>query len=184
MTALATDLIERLLSRVAMKDRAAFDALYEVAGAKLFGVCRRLLKDEADAEEVMQEVWIRIWQKAASAQTSGAPATAWLVTVARNAAIDRLRARKPQASDIDTEFSLASNDPSPEQDALASDDRRQLDVCLETLEPAKADAIRGAYLDGYTYDELAKRHDVPLNTMRTWLRRGLIKLKACLEGQS
>lgn len=171
----------RLLSRVALRDRAAFDALYALCASKLFGTVLRLLKDKAEAEDALQEVFIRIWHKADMFAASGAPAMAWLTVLARNHAVDRLRRRKPVAADIDEAFDLASSEPSPEDAAQTSDDGRRIDHCLQTLDDDRADAVRGAYLDGYSYQELADRHKVPLNTMRTWLRRSLLKLRECLE---
>jgi len=104
----------------------------------------------------------------------------WLVAVARNHALDIVRARKPVAEDIDTALDVADASPDPEQAALQGGERARIDGCLDQLEPAKADAVRGAYLDGFSYEELAARHNVPLNTMRTWLRRSLLKLRECL----
>ena len=104
----------------------------------------------------------------------------WLVAVARNHCLDVLRARKPIADDIDVALDIADAGPDPEQAAVDSGERSRIDGCLDELEADKADAVRGAYLDGFSYDELAERHNVPLNTMRTWLRRSLMKLRECL----
>lgn len=170
-----------LIGRVSLRDRQAFDALYAETSSKLFGVALRLLKNRADAEEALQEVYIRIWQKAESHARSGAPAMGWLVTIARNHAIDRLRSRKQPADDIDEAYDLADKGPTPEAAMLATDERQQIDGCLDELDDDKADAVRSVYLDGFSYQELADRNAVPLNTMRTWLRRSLMKLKDCLE---
>lgn len=170
-----------LLSRTAMRDRAGFDALYEIASPKLFGVCMRLMKNTHDAEEVFQESWVRIWQKAPTYGSTGAPAMAWMITLTRNLAIDKLRQKKAPAVDIDQAYDLADKEPDPEENALAADERRQIDHCLDQLDDEKADAVRGAYLEGYSYEELAARFEIPINTMRTWLRRSLIKLRECLE---
>ena len=102
------------------------------------------------------------------------------MAVARNHALDVLRARKPVNDDIDAAIDLADSGPDPEQASIQSSERAQIEGCLATLESDKADCVRGAYLDGYSYEELATRHGVPLNTMRTWLRRSLIKLRECL----
>lgn len=170
-----------LLARTGLRDRAAFDALYELASPKLFGVCMRLMKNKNDAEEAFQETWIRIWQKAPTYGSTGAPAMAWMITVTRNLAIDKLRLRKMPALNIDEAYDIADKSPDPEANALASDERQQIDRCLNELDDAKAGAVRGAYLEGYSYEELAARFEIPINTMRTWLRRSLIKLRECLE---
>jgi len=172
--------ISDLIAHVALKDRRAFNTLYSRTSAKLFGVTLRILKDRAEAEEALQEVYIKIWQRADRyAQGTYSPIS-WLVAIARNHCLDILRARRPVAEDIDTAVDIADDLPDPEQAAVTSGERARIDACLDTLETDRADAVRAAYLDGYAYQELAERYKVPLNTMRTWLRRSLIKLKDCL----
>ena len=105
----------------------------------------------------------------------------WLITLARNTAIDKLRTRKAGSVDIDQVYDLASSNPSPEDEAVASSERVQLNGCLDELEADRSDAVRCAYLEGDSYKELAARYDVPLNTMRIWLRRSLLKLRECLS---
>lgn len=173
--------ISALIDRVALGDRAAFDALYAASSAKLFGVVLRILKDRAEAEDALQEVYVRVWQKAGRFRSGGASPWAWLFAIARNLAIDRLRRRKPVAAGIEDAAALADPGPSPEAASIAASEASRLEICLDQLDGAKADAVRAAYVEGYTYQELADRFAVPLNTMRTWLRRSLMKLKACLE---
>lgn len=175
------DDIETMIARISMGDRAAFSALYDATSAKLFGVCLRVLKDRTDAEEVLQDVFVRIWHKAGTYRANGYSPMTWLITVARNLAIDRLRRRKAPARDVDDMHDLADAGPTPEAEAIRSDDAARLDACLDELEPDRADAVRGAYLDGDSYQDLAERFGVPLNTMRTWLRRSLLKLRDCLS---
>lgn len=175
------DEITKLIFRTALRERAAFDLLYRHTSAKLFGVCLRVLKDRAEAEEALQDVYIKIWTKADRfAATDLSPIT-WLVAVARNHAIDRLRARKAPAAELDEAQAIADPKPDPERQAEAGSERRRIDACLGELEADRATAVRGAYLNGDSYAELAARFDVPLNTMRTWLRRSLLKLRECLE---
>lgn len=171
----------KLIARIAMKDRAAFDQLYSRTSAKLFGVCLRILNDRAEAEEALQEVFLKIWTKADRFSVSELSPISWLAAIARNHAIDRLRARRVSAVDLDDAQSVADPSPGPETLALAGSQKAQIDGCLDELENTRAAAIRGAYLDGMSYAELAERHEVPLNTMRTWLRRSLVKLRECLE---
>lgn len=173
--------IGQLIARVALRDRAAFDQLYAATSAKLFGVLVRLLKNRAEAEDALQDVYVRIWQNAGRfASTVNSP-TAWLVAVARNHGIDRLRARKPPTADIDGAREIADPGPTPEMAAIGATEGARLAVCLGELENEKADAVRAAYLEGYSYQELADRFGTPLNTMRTWLRRSLQRLRTCLE---
>lgn len=172
--------IEAMIAQIALRDRFAFSALYDATSRKLFGVCLRVLNNQSEAEEILQEVYIRIWHKAGSYAVTGHSPMTWLITVARNMAIDRLRTRKPPTRDIDTVFDLADDRPGPEAEAILSSQRAQIDACMDELDDQHSDAVRRAYLEGDTYKELALRHDVPLNTMRTWLRRSLKKLKECL----
>ena len=173
--------ITKLIVRVSMKDRAAFDLLYRQTSAKLFGVCLRVLSDRAEAEEALQEVYVKIWTKADRFAVSELSPISWLVAVARNHSIDRVRARRQKFADIDAAVDVADPLPGPEALAVAGDESERIHACLEELETERAAAVRGAYLAGDSYAELAARHGVPLNTMRTWLRRSLMKLKDCLE---
>lgn len=173
--------LENLMARVAMKDRAAFQDLYSATSAKLFGVVLRVLGNRAEAEEVLQEAYIRIWNNADRFAANQYSPMTWLITVARNLAIDRLRGRKSANVDIDDLPELADSAPTPEGLAVAASEARRLDDCLGALDTDRAAAVRGAYMNGDTYADLAERHDVPLNTMRTWLRRSLIALKECLS---
>ena len=173
--------IAGLIARLVLRDRAAFRDLYALTSAKLFGVCLRILKDRSEAEEALQEVYVKIWQRADRYVANAYSPISWLVAIARNHCLDILRARKPASEDIDVALDIAAGGPDPEQAAVDSGERSRIDTCLGELDADKADAVRGAYLDGYSYEELAERHSVPLNTMRTWLRRSLLKLRECLS---
>lgn len=170
-----------LIGRVALGDRAAFGALYEATCAKLFGICLRILRNRAEAEDALQEVYVKIWRNASRYATTQYSPISWLVAVARNHAIDRVRAKRPESAGLDEAEDVADLAPTPERAALAASERRSIDGCLEELEAARAEAVRAAYIDGYSYQELSERFNVPLNTMRTWLRRSLMKLRECLE---
>ncbi len=172
--------IEKMIARVSLGDRAAFSMLYDATSAKLFGVCLRILNDRAEAEDALQDAFVRIWQKSGTYAANGYSPMTWLITLTRNLAIDKLRTRKRGSVDIDEVHDLADKGPTPETAVLAASERAQIDRCLDELDPDRADAVRGAYLEGYSYDELATQYAVPLNTMRTWLRRSLLKLKDCL----
>ena len=173
--------ITKLIVRVSMRDRAAFDLLYRATSPKLFGVCLRILRQRGEAEEALQEVFVKIWTKADRFAVSDLSPMSWLVAIARNHAIDVIRARRPQAADLDAATGVSDPNPDPEAMTVASDERQSIHGCLEELDNDRAAAVRGAYLNGDSYLELAERFSVPLNTMRTWLRRSLMKLKECLE---
>jgi RNA polymerase sigma-70 factor, ECF subfamily len=170
-----------LISRIALGDRKAFTALYHQTSPKLFAICLRILGNRNDAEEVLQEVYIKIWQRAGAFTTGSATSVAWLAAIARNQSIDTLRARKPVADEIDTALDLADADPSPEAQVVIRDEGRRIDTCMEELEADRAVAVKRAYVEGLSYQELADQFGVPLNTVRTWLRRSLLKLRECME---
>lgn len=178
---MATADIASLIARTALKDRAAFSALYQLTSAKLFGVCLRILRERSEAEDAVQEIYVKVWQRADRFAAGPYSPMSWLIAVARNHCLDRLRGRRAPAADLDAAYDIPDEGPTPEQTTLGSETARSIEGCLETLETARADAVRGAYLDGQSYAELAETHNVPLNTMRTWLRRSLIKLKECLS---
>src|SRR5229473_625132 len=171
------------LVRVAGGDHAALRMVYQDTSAKLFGVCLRILKDRSEAEDVLQDVYVTVWRKAATFDPGRASPITWMVAIARNRAIDRLRVRGAGGRLQPIEAADAVSDPSPaavERVELAQQHQR-LAGCLEELEARHAAAIRAAFLDGATYEELAARMSVPLGTMKSWIRRGLLKLRACLE---
>lgn len=173
--------IEELIARTSLGDREAFSRLYDATSAKLFGICLRVLKNRSEAEDALQDVYVRIWQKSGSYAANGYSPMTWLITLTRNLAIDRLRARKSAPAETDDPGSVPDSRPTPEAAAVAASEQRQLNACLDELDGGRAEAVKGAYLEGYSYKELAAQHAVPLNTMRTWLRRSLLKLKECLS---
>jgi RNA polymerase sigma-70 factor (ECF subfamily) len=175
------DELATLLGRVALRDRGAFAHLYRQTSPKLFSIALRILKDRTDAEEALQEIFIKVWQKAERYQPDqGGPMT-WLAAIARHHAIDVVRTRKPQASIIDEAFELASPEPGPEAAAINSSEGSRIERCMQALEPDRAEAVKKAYIEGLSYQELADSYKIPLNTMRTWLRRSLLKLRECLD---
>ncbi len=182
-----SDPIAELLGRVARRDRAAFDALYTRTAPKLFGVALRILRERAEAEEALQEIYVKIWRSADRySREAGAGAT-WIVAIARNHSIDRLRARRSSesadaAQAAETEaIGLAEAPKTPEELAIQHSERDRLEQALALLDPAHAALIRGAYLEGKSYHELAEEAGAPINTVRTWLRRSLQKLRKHMD---
>ncbi|WP_394153998.1 sigma-70 family RNA polymerase sigma factor [Loktanella salsilacus] len=174
--------IEDMIARMAIGDRAAFDGLYAATSAKLFGVCLRVLGNRAEAEDALQEAFVKIWRNADRYRVNGLSPMTWLITVTRNHSVDRVRARKAKMNaGMDKAADVADAAPGPEALAIAASDRGRIVDCMAQLDPDKAGAVRRAYLEGDTYQELADHYDVPLNTVRTWLRRSLLKLRECLS---
>lgn len=174
--------LERLLSRTGQGDSRAFAELYERTSPRLFAVCVRMLRDRSEAEEVLQEVFVTVWRRARDFDSGLASGITWLVTLARNKAIDRLRqhrARVPLAPvDFDT---LADERAGPQADAETSQEYRRLHKCLERLDPQDRRSVREAFFTGATYKELAQLRQVPLGTMKSRIRRALMQLRTCLE---
>jgi RNA polymerase sigma factor (sigma-70 family) len=171
------------LARVAEGDRAALRIVYQDTSAKLFGVCLRILNDRSEAEDVLQDVYVTVWRKAGTFDPGRASPITWLVAIARNRSIDKLRSGAAGRRLEAIESAEAVSDPAPAAVEVLEQvqENAKLTTCLGELETRHSSAIRAAFMDGNTYEELAKRMDVPLGTMKSWVRRGLLKLRACLE---
>lgn len=177
------DALALSINAIAGGDRDAFEQLYRATSAKLFGVCLRVLPDRNEAEDVLQEVYTTIWRKAAQFDASRASAITWLAMIARNRAIDRLRASPGPARQAPIEIAELLPDPgaSPAHEAEAATDRERLGVCMDQLDGRRRSLIRTAFFEGATYEELAARVGSPLGSVKSWIRRGLLQLRACLE---
>jgi RNA polymerase sigma-70 factor (ECF subfamily) len=170
------------MARVAQGDRSALQLIYRDTSAKLFGVCLRILRDKGEAEDVLQDVYMTVWRRADTFDPARASPITWLVTIARNRSIDRLRAsaNTRRMQPIEDAFEISDDAPSALAQVEDSEDHRRLMECLGELEPRHAAAIRSAFLDGATYEELAERVSIPLGTMKSWIRRSLLRLRDCL----
>ena len=171
------------LARVAKGDRDALRLVYRDTSAKLFGVCLRILKEKEEAADVLQDVYFTVWRRAGMFDPDRASPITWLVTIARNRSIDRLRARANtrRMQPIDDALEVSDGAPSALSQVETDEEHRRLMNCLGQLEPRHADAIRAAFFEGAAYEELAQRMDVPLGTMKNWIRRSLMRLRECLE---
>lgn len=178
---MSDDPIAELLLAVAMQDRAAFRQLYFESGAKLLGVLIRMLGTRAEAEDALQEVFIRVWLHAERYDASKGRAKTWLTALARHHAIDKLRARPNHVSGDYAIEAAAHSAPHAELRMVAMGEARRIGDCLGNLEPEKAAMVREAYLHGHSYRELTERFEMPLNTVRTSLRHSLLKLRNCME---
>jgi RNA polymerase sigma factor (sigma-70 family) len=170
------------LARVASGDKAALKAVYDLTSAKLLGICARILKEREEAEDVLQEVYVTIWSRAGSFDRERSSPITWLATIARNRAIDRLRSHRIQPSaGLDQAERVADDAPDAFTRVADAEDRERLRDCMERLEAPHRQAIRSAFFDGLAYSHLALRDKVPLGTMKSWIRRGLLQLKGCLS---
>lgn len=176
-------LIVAALARIRAGDRSALQTVYRLTSAKLFGVVLRILGERGEAEDVLQEIYLAVWQKAAVFDAARASPVSWLVAIARNRAIDRLRAtaRHRHAEPIESAAGVVDPAPGSERALETTETNARLQICLTGLAERERTALRAAFFDGNTYEELAVRMRVPLGTMKSLIRRALIKLKACLE---
>lgn len=177
----AREELARLLQRSGRLDQQAFAELYRRTSAKLFGVCLRMLRERGEAEDVLQNVYIAVWRRAESFDSARAGAMTWLITLTRNQCIDRLRQHREAPLDDVIADNLMDPAPGPSAHGEASQQRQRLEQCLDTLAGQQKTAVRAAFFSGATYNELAARADVPLATMKSWIRRSLIRLRTCLE---
>ncbi len=169
------------LEGVAGGDSAALRRLYDATSAKLFGVCIHILQDRELAEDALQDVYLKIWHRAGRYDRDRASPITWLTVIARNTALDRHRVtrRAPLASD---EWLGGLSDPAKIADMMIEERQEQerLFGCMEELTRDENAAITAAFMEGYTYSEVAERKSVPLGTMKSWIRRGLARLRKCL----
>ena len=169
------------LRRVAEGDRAALQDVYVRTSAKLFGVCLRIFPEKSDAEDALQDAFVNVWQKAGSFDPARASPITWLVTLTRNRAIDRLRASgRRMMAPIEAAYDVADETPDAEACLIASDDRARIAQCMDTLASGDAAMIRTAFFEGATYHDIADRAAMPLGTVKSRIRRALMKLKECL----
>lgn len=171
-----------VLVRTGDEDRAAFRELYRLTSAKLFGIAFRICGERQAAEDVLHDVYLTIWKRAGAYEPSRASPITWLATIARNRAIDWRRAQTTRrAMPIEDAPPIVDDAPLASETMIAGQDAQQLHGCLDGLEQRQREAIRTAFFDGVTYADLAEQQNVPLGTMKSWVRRGMLKLKECLE---
>lgn len=174
--------LSALLAKAADGDEASFRIFYDRTSAKLFGIILRILIERGEAEDVLQEVYVTVWRKAAEFDAARASPVTWAATIARNRAIDRLRARGSRpAAPLDEAMDV--RDDSPGADVLidTASDAARVQTALAQLEPRHAAAIRSCYFEGITYEALAEREGIPIGTLKSWVRRGMMRMRAGLE---
>lgn len=180
--------VERLLSRIGLRDAVAFKSLYALVSARLMAVAYRVLQDQALAEDVLQEVFIKIWNEAVPRLPEQPKTWAWLCVTTRNRAIDMIRKKKPETSlswlddNGDEHFHDVVDDAhSPLANLLAHEDGQHLGRCMARLESEPRQAVLLAFYEGLTHPQIATRMQRPLGTIKAWTRRSMQKLKDCME---
>jgi RNA polymerase sigma-70 factor (ECF subfamily) len=175
--------IEALLGRCALRDSKALNELYRLVAPQLLGVLIKLLRRRALAEEALQDVMVRVWQRANQFEAYRGRGMAWLVSVARNRAIDLLRSQRDYVSMEESQVNEIPDESGGDDLEMSTTDRMRvaLDRCLGGLSDGQRQCIKLAYVNGYSHDEISRSVGSPLGTVKSWVRRGLTSLKRCLE---
>ncbi len=172
-----------LLARVAQHDRNAFRTLYGQMAGRMFGVCQKLAGQPELAEEALQDAFIRIWHHASEYHSERGTPLNWMLTIARYRTLDLMRARKVRQTSGDEMLETVAGDtPDPLDASLQAAGAAALSGCLEELSESQRDSILLSYYRGFTHDELSTALSTPIGTVKSWIRRGLMALKRCLEG--
>lgn len=178
-----TNQLEDLLAQTALGNRAAFEKLYKQTHQHLYAILIRMLNQQELASDALQEAYVQIWQKASEYRADVAKPMTWMSSIARYRALDMVRAQsrrdKKRDSDVETD-TLVDESQLAWQDEY--DNAATLEHCMQTLSDDSHQAIKLAYNAGYTHDEIAAKMDKPLGTVKAWIRRGLLKLRDCVEG--
>lgn len=179
----ASDELGRLLSRCGLGDQTAFAALYDATSAKLYGVALRILRREAWAEEALQEAYVKIWRHAESYNPARGRPMTWMINVVRNQALDLLRRAdyRAQEEEWNPDKDQRVSTENPAVLAETSQEMQRVLGCLGLLGEEQRDCILLSYYRGLTPTEVADRLQRPVGTVKTWIRRGLIKVRECLD---
>jgi RNA polymerase sigma-70 factor (ECF subfamily) len=178
-----------LIARVALADQRAFADLYRQTSSHLFSVALRIVRERGIAEELLQEAYVNVWHHAGTYAAERAQPTTWLTAIVRNRCLDHVRKRDVDtvsmtrdAGDDAPELALPDGGPGPAEMLLAGAEAHAIRDCVERLEGGSRQAIALAFFQGLTHSELAQHLAQPLGTVKSWIRRGLERLKGCLEG--
>ena len=176
-----------LIARVALGDQRAFAELYRAASPHLYAVAIRIVRNGALAEEMLQEAFVSVWHHAGTYDAAKSQPITWLTSIVRNRCLDWLRRREvptetlARDDDEGAAWEPPSDGPSPDDLLLAAADARALRACVDTLEAGPRQAIALAFFDGLSHSELAAHMREPLGTVKSWVRRGLVALRRCLD---
>jgi RNA polymerase sigma-70 factor, ECF subfamily len=175
--------LDELLLRCGRGDHPAFEQLYRLAAPRLFALCRRMLRNEELAEESLQESFVQIWRDAARFDPHRALATTWMGVIVRHRCLDLLRRKRPEVSleDEDTFIEPVDDGAGPLELTLRQADHHALGRCLKTLSEPQRLSITLAFYRGFSHQQLGAYLATPVGTVKSWIRRGLMQLKRCLQ---
>ena len=174
-----------ILKQVAQRDRQAFATLYKSTAAKLYGVVLRILYRPDLSDEVLQDVYLKIWDKAADFDATKSSVITWMVTIARNRALDIKRRKQPQSvEDLPESVEIAAESDDPLQSRELREALQQVNLCMQGIEQPKRDMVLLAYLHGLSREQLAQKFNAPVATIKTWLHRSLAQLRLCLQSRA
>ena len=176
-----------LLGRVAMGDQRAFEALYGQTSAHLYAVALRIVREPTAAEEILQEAYVSVWHHAGSYDAARSQPITWLISIVRNRCLDHLRRGEIDTVSLTTEdedapeLDVADEGPTPADLLMRGAEAHSVRDCVETLDAGQKQAIALAFFQGLSHAELAAHMRQPLGTIKSWVRRGLERLKRCLD---
>ena len=174
--------VDRLLELVARGDEKAFALLYDHASAQVFGLVRRVVRNPALAEEVTQEVFVQVWRTATRFDATAGSAMTWICTIAHRRAVDRVRSEEAHTRRAERYAEAVPVEAAPVSETVLDDlDRVRVRRALDILTPVQRESVELAYYGGYTHVEVASLLDLPLGTVKTRIRDGLIRLRGSLE---
>lgn len=173
--------LNALLQSVAGGDRNALKAVYARQATRLFGVAMAILRDRAAAADVIQDAFLKVWQRAGQFDPQRGEASAWLAQVVRNRALDFARARGREVLSDDPRLGDGTIGPDALDALTTAEDGRRLHHCLQQLDQKNREGVVLAFVHGLSHPEIAARLGHPLGTVKSWIRRGLLNLRACLS---
>lgn len=176
-----TDQLRQLLAQCSLGDRRAFETLYRSVGPRLHGVALRFMGRPDLAEEVLQESFVRIWNNASRYEAHLSAPLTWMINITRNQAIDQLRKHRERPLGDLEQDALQDESPSAHEQLSSAREAQALNRCLKTLDSMQRQSISVAYFQGLSCTELAEHLATPLGTVKSWIRRGMERLRRCLE---
>ncbi|GLS24300.1 RNA polymerase sigma factor [Marinibactrum halimedae] len=187
----ANDELVDLIARCTLRDQHSLKLLYDKVGGYLNAVIFKILKSDELSNEVLQEAFIQIWENASTYRPHKAKALTWMTSIARYRALDRLSVEKRHAKYLQEndeendvlESAEGSHTDTPDFSLYASQLNHQIEQCLSKLSEKVQQSVKLAYLEGFSREEIAEKHNTNTNTVKSWLRRGSERLKTCLEGK-